>query len=322
MGDRFAVALNGYGLIDDGRREVLPWGDVVEAAELAEETGYQAVFAPEIGAREAFSALVALADRTERIWLATGVAPLGSRDPRRMAMEAATLHELSRGRAVLGLGSRKPIGATREEIRAIRELLAGEEPKVETEEGTLSVGALDLAPTRIPVYLAALGPRMTELAGEVADGVILNWATPERVHRARGEIERGAAREGRDPAGVTVCVYIRACVGQAEEHALTALQEAAAEYAGMPYYLRQFEAMGLGGEARRAAAADGPGRVPPALVDAVCVRGSRSEAMSRLRAYHEAGADLVVVYPVPAMDASTSIAGTILGVAPSPAVEH
>jgi len=323
MADRFGVALNGYGLMEeDGRREVLPWADVAEAAELAEETGYQAIFAPEIGAREAFSALTALAHRTERIWLVTGVAPLGSRDPRRMAMEAATLQDLSGGRAVLGLGSRKPIDGTRDEVRAIRDLLAGAEPKVETEEGTLAVGALDLPPTRIPVYLAALGPRMTELAGEVADGVILNWCTPERVTRARAEIARGAAREGRDPATVTICVYVRACVGQTEEHALWALQEAAAEYAGMPPYLRQFEAMGLGGEARRAAAAESPERVPRTLVDAVSVRGGRPEALSRLRAYQEAGADLVVVYPVPAREASTSVAGTILGLAPSPEVEH
>ena len=319
---RFGVALNGYGLpVDGGRRAVLPWDDVVTFAETAERTGYEAVFTPEIGAREAFSTLTALAGHTSTIRLATGVVPIGSRDVRRMAMEAATLQDLSGGRAILGLGSRVPIDVTRNEIGAIRDLLAGEEPKVEAEDGTLAVGALDLVPERVPVYLAGLGPRMVELAGEVADGVVLNWCTPERVERARREIERGASRGGRSADAVTICVYVRACVGQSEAHALEALREAAAEYAGMDPYRRQFEAMGLGAEAARAAAASGVEEVPEALVDAVCVRGGRAEALERLASYHDAGADLVVVYPIPVLDAATSIAGSILGVAPAPAVE-
>lgn len=319
----YAVALNGYGLpAEDGRREVLAWDDVVASAETAERTGYEAVFTPEIGAREAFSALTAIAHHTTRVRLATGVAPLGSRDVRRMAMEAATLHDLSGGRAVLGLGSRLPLDRTRREIDAVRGLLAGEEPKVEGDEGTLAVGALDLVPERVPIYLAALGPRTTELAGEVADGVILNWCTPERVARAREEIARGAVRADRSPDAVTVCVYVRACVGQSEDHALEALRGAAAEYAGMDYYRRQFEGMGLGAEAERAAAASSPDGVPRALVDAVCVRGGREAALARFADYRRAGADVVVVYPVPVLDAATSVIGTILGSAPAPAVEH
>lgn len=321
--DGSAVALNGYGrTLAGGGREVLPWSDVATFAETAELTGYEAVFVPEIGAREAFSALTAIAGRTSRIRLATGVAPIGSRDTRRMAMEAATLHDLSGGRGILGIGSRVSIDEARREIVAIRALLSGEEPKVEGEEGTLAVGALDLVPERVPIYLAGLGPRMVELAGEVADGVVLNWCTPERVARAREEIARGAGRGGRSAGAVTICVYVRACVGQSEDHALDALREAVAEYAGMPYYRRQFEAMGLGTEAARAAAATSVDEVPAALVDEVCVRGGRDEALGRLDDYREAGADVVVVYPVPVLDPATSIEGTILGLAPSPAVEH
>lgn len=316
---RVAVALNGYGLAnEDGSRDVLPWHEVVLMAETAEQTGYEALFVPEIGAREAFSTLAGFAGVTFRIRLITGVVPVGSRDARRMAMEAATLHDLSGGRFVLGVGSREPIDRTREELRLIRALLAGEDPLVEESGETLALGRLDLFPGRLPIYLAALGSRMTRLAGEVADGVILNWCTPERVTRARDELARGAADAGRDPDRLTVAVYVRACLGHERPHALAALREATAQYAGMAYYRRQFEAMGLGKEAEAASA----GEVPDALVEAVCIRGGRGEALARIGDYHEAGADLVVVYPVPALDAVSSITGSILAAAPNPAVER
>ncbi|HEX6261592.1 MAG TPA: LLM class flavin-dependent oxidoreductase [Actinomycetota bacterium] len=321
MGDGFAIALNGYGLRrEDGHREVLAWHDVVQIARTAEEGGYRAIFVPEIGAREAFSTLVGLAAETSRVRLVSGVAPIGSRDPRRMAMEAATLQDLSNGRGVLGLGSREPIERTREEIAAIRALLAGEEPKVEG-DGAAALPGLDLFPGRMPIYLAALGPRMTELAGEMADGVILNWCTPERVSQAHEQLARGAARAHRDVSTATVCVYVRAAVGMSEELALEALRAALAEYAGMPTYARQLEAMGLGAECRRAAEATSLGEVPESLVDALCVREGRDEALARLGEYHDAGADVVVVYPVPELDPATSITGTVLGLAPSPALD-
>ena len=63
-----------------------------------------------------------------------------------------------------------------------------------------------------PVYLAALGPQMLRLAGEIADGTLLNWATPERIAVSRARIEEGAARSGRDPGAVPMTMYIRVCI--------------------------------------------------------------------------------------------------------------
>jgi 5,10-methylenetetrahydromethanopterin reductase len=62
------------------------------------------------------------------------------------------------------------------------------------------------------VYLAALGPQMLRLAGEVADGALLNWATPERIAASRERIDAGAARAGRDPGAVPMTMYIRVCI--------------------------------------------------------------------------------------------------------------
>ena len=316
-----AVALNGYGLAvrEAGRvrHEVLPWRDLLDVVETAEETGYRAVFVPEIAAREAFATLAGFAASTSEIQLATGVVRIDRRDPQVTAMAAATLHDVSGGRFVLGLGSSGPIGSTRGFIGAVRALLAGE----------AGAGAgLDLAgPVTVPLYLAALGPRMAELAGEAADGVLLNWCTPERVASARAQVTRGAERAGRDPAAVTVAVYVRACLGHEAASALATLREATGRYAAMPNYRRQFESMGFGEAAGRAAAAftDGkPDEVPEALVRATCVSDGREGAGERLETYRDAGADLVIVYPVPAQEAVSSITGTVLAAAPDPALEH
>jgi alkanesulfonate monooxygenase SsuD/methylene tetrahydromethanopterin reductase-like flavin-dependent oxidoreductase (luciferase family) len=134
----------------------------------------------------------------------------------------------------------------------------------------------------VPIWIAALGPRATRLAGEIADGVILNWCTPERVSEARDAIRAAAGEAGRDPDAVTISVYVRAAFSDQADEALLA---AAAEYTSYPAYARQFEAMGVEPSAE-------------AVVDAVCLRGDPSAARSRLDAYRSAGADLPVVYPV------------------------
>src|ERR687892_366821 len=127
-------------------------------------------------------------------------------------------HGVSAGRAIVGVGSGPE--------RRLALVAAG------LEELGRAMG------DAIPCFLAALGPSMAELAGRVADGVLLNWCPPERVARARGEIASGAEAVGRDPAEVTVAVYVRACLGHDEDHALGALAEAAEMYAGIPAYRR------------------------------------------------------------------------------------
>lgn len=311
-----AVALNGYGLLrpDGFGREVLPLADLVHSVHAAERGGYEAMFMPEIAAREAFSTLVGLAAVTERIGLATGVVRIDRRDLRTTALATATAHEAAGGRFILGVGSRLPIEATRAFLADVRLLLEGE-----AVEGPDGPEHLDHPPGAgaVPLYLAALGPRMCELAGERADGVVLNWCTPERVARARDEINRGADRGGRDPSAVRIAVYVRTSLEPDQSLAVATLREAASQYAGMPTYRRQFEAMGLGEQAT--AAARSPSEIPDSLLRAVCAWGGRDEAIERLAAYGQAGADLVVVYPVPVLEAASSILATVLGVAPQPA---
>ncbi len=270
-------------------REPLPFEDLAGAVSLAEETGYASVWVPDHGVWDPFTLLGSLARRTDRIGLATGVVTLSARGPAELVSAALTLDRVSGGRAILGVGS-------------------GPEPRVGATAERLGEVAAGLG-RHAPLFLAALGPRMVELAGRVADGVLLNWCSPARVARAREELARGADDGGRDPRAVTVAVYVRVCLGHDQVQALAALREAAEMYAGIPSYRRQLEA-------------DGIPPTPDEMARALCVWGDRDAALERLAAWRDAGADLVVVYPVPAQEATSSLMGTIMAAAPDPAVER
>lgn len=321
-------------------RDPLPWPEARQVVETAEQTGHVAAFVPEIEAREAFATLSGFAAATERLLLGTGVVTIWSRTPAVAAMAAATVHDLSGGRMILGIGAGSaagrrssrsgemlpgPLALVEEYVRAVRAAFAGE--PVRSDLFDVPGFRLGLSTeTPPPVWLAALGDRMLALAGRVADGALLNWCTPERVADAAGIVRRSAEEAGRDPASVAVAVYVRACLGQEDEHALPPLRAMTGMYASFPAYHRQMALMGLRAEATAAAAAVRAGRpdeVPEALVRTLIVTGGRDEARARLDAYREAGADLVLCYPVPALgDPFSSILGTIMAAAPSPAVER
>ena len=161
-----------------------------------------------------------------RMWTAPG-----------LAAQAATLAQLSSGQFVLGLGTGgygpgfwasvglpdRPIAVMREYVTGVRGLLAGQrvtagpilaragaDPGAPGWPRSASLGLAGL-PTA-PVYLAALGPQMLRLAGEIADGALLNWATPERIAVSREQVDAGAARAGREPGTVPMTMYIRVCI--------------------------------------------------------------------------------------------------------------
>jgi 5,10-methylenetetrahydromethanopterin reductase len=263
----------------------LSWTDVVTIAREGESLGYEAVLLPETGTRDTLATLAALAAETTTLRLGTGVIPMGARTARLAAMAAATVQERSRGRLVLGVGTGGSQPGALDRLRGyvaeIRELLAASPLPT---------------PAPVPVWIAALGPKATRLAGEIADGVILNWCTPDRVAEAREAIRVAAGEAGRDPDAVTISVYVRAAFSDRADGALLA---AAAEYASYPSYARQFEAMGVEPSAE-------------AVVDAICLRGDRDAAEDRLDAYRRAGADLPVVYPILAPGEGADASLTVL----------
>ncbi len=301
-------------------RDPFAWPVFAELARLGEARGYEAVFLPEIAARDTLVGLGLLAAETERLSLGTGIIPMTARAPMLTAMAAAAVQERSAGRLILGLGTGPAVPGALDRLRALigtlRGLLSGERVQIEREALQLSLVPQD----PVPIWISALGPRAVRLAGEVADGVLLNWCSPERVATAVTELREGAEAAGRDPSAVTVAVYVRAGLGMDEDEAIRAMRTAAGEYASSPAYARQFVRMGLGDQAAAAAAAHASGRpddVPEALVRAVCLLGDEAAAGERLNAYRESGADLPVVYPVAAgEDPARSVASTIRAVAP------
>jgi alkanesulfonate monooxygenase SsuD/methylene tetrahydromethanopterin reductase-like flavin-dependent oxidoreductase (luciferase family) len=307
-------------------RDPLPWDDIVEIVQTAEQTGYDALFLPEVGARETFATLAALAGRTSRLGLATGVVTTVARRVGVTAMAAATIHDVSDGRMILGVGTGPGDPGALDRLRSyvvdLRTLFGGGSIDEERRGERFRLGLGVERP--LPIWIAALGPKAVALGGEIADGVILNWCTPERVAEARRSVEASARAAGRDPADITISVYVRAVIGQEPEHAMPALAAAAAQYASYPAYARQFAAMGLGEEAAAAAEAlrrGAPGAVPERLLRSVAVVGDASGAGARLDAYRDAGADVVVVYPVAVLDPVSSILATLFAAAPRPAVE-
>lgn len=302
-------------------RDVRPWAGLIAAVRDGELAGYEHLFLPEIpGGRDAMTTLAALAADAPGLRLGTGVLPMTERSPLATAMAAATLQERSGGRFVLGLGAGAAVNGALERLRAhvivVRRLVAGERVEVDGRARTLSAPP-DPPP---PIWLAALGPRAVRLAGEIADGVLLNWCTPERVVAARIELADGAREAGRDPGTLTLGAYVRACLVRDEAAALRALRAAAGEYAAIPAYRRQAAALGLGPEADAAAAAHRSGRpegVPDRLVRALTLFGDPAQARSGLERFRDAGLDLPIVYPVATEDGPGSVRATLAALAPA-----
>ena len=187
-------------------RDPLPWDDLSAIVRAAETAGYGTLWLPQVTARDPFVALGALAGETRDLLLATGVAPMRSRTAMATAMAAATVHERSGARLVLGIGTggagRGALDELRSYVDTVRSLLSGEIAEPEDRPVRLSLSL----PSPPPIWISALGPRSMRLAGEIADGALLNWCPPERVAFARARIAEGAKAAGREAAQVAIAV--------------------------------------------------------------------------------------------------------------------
>ena len=221
-----------------------PVADLLELAVEAERRGYGWVWLNDDRLeRDPFTLLAAVAERTERVRLGPGVTNPYSRHPALLATAMATLDELSGGRAVLGLGAggtnhrslgverTAPATTLRDSIGLIRGLLAGETVSVQGAAVAARDARLDFTPVRaqLPIYVGTRGPRVLELAGELADGVIVgNVATREGWTYASARIAAGVERAGRDPAEVALVAWLYACVDDDADAALDAIRPMAA----------------------------------------------------------------------------------------------
>ena len=296
--------------------------ELVELARLAEERGYEAVFVPEAWGYDAITTLAELAVQTRRIKIGTGILPIWSRTPALLAMTAASLDDLSGGRFILGLGIsgpvviqdwhgvpfERPIQRTRETIAIIRLALAGDRVTHDGEIFRVQRFRLDFHPPRprIPIYLASIGPKNLQLTGEVADGWLPIYCSPEGLASMREEVAVGAKAVGRDLAPIEVAPYILACLSDDPEAGRRLARCHLAHYIGGmgTFYFNLMQRSGFGPEAeaiqsawKRGDRAGAAAEVSDAMLERLSLTGDPDACNAQLDRLQSAGATLPVLMP-------------------------
>ena len=306
-----------------GSREDISDEELVSLAQQAERQGYEAIFTGEAWGRDAFTVLTMIACHTSRIRLATGIVPVFSRTPGLIAQSIASLDRISKGRAILGLGTsgrlvieqwhgipyRKPVTRTREYMEIIRSVLYGRPAEYDGEFFQLSRFRLGVQPVQrhIPMYVASLGPRNLALTAELADGWLPIWVDRRRLPEMIGEMAEAALPAGRELYTITVAPQIICYVTEdAEELAETEKRvrgHMAYYIGGMgEYYYNLFSRSGFQAEAdavREAWSAGDRGKaaatIPDELLENITIIGDAATCLSRMERFRRAGADMPVV---------------------------
>jgi probable F420-dependent oxidoreductase len=294
--------------------------DYQELAVQAESRGYETVWVPEGGGRDSLTQLASIAMKTQRIGLGTGILAIFSRTPTLTAMSASGLEAVSQGRFLLGLGVGhrhsvegehgvsfgRPLTRMREMITILRRLLQGEQVSHQGRVFQVDNASLGAATptTKVPIYIAALGPQMLELAGEMADGVLLNWTAAGFLQEAIKHIQQGADREGRDISEIDIAGYVRVAVVDDPSEARESLKGQVARYASMPFYRDFFRLTGFTeemaiaqramqqGDARAAAQA-----ISQDMLDQVAIVGTAEQCRAELERRRGLGLQQPVVAP-------------------------
>jgi F420-dependent oxidoreductase-like protein len=278
----------------------------VARAQNAERLGYESVWVTQLpDARDAALVLAAYAAATQWVRLGTAVLPIYTRHPTAMTQMAATLDEMSAGRFILGLGvSHKvtvesmwglklehPVEAMREYISIVRAGLREGSAAIEGKQ--FSAQWSYSAPRRgeLPVMISALGPHMLELAGEIADGVVLWMCSPGYIREVvMPHAARGREKAGKTMEGFEVVAAVPACLTSDRAAGLAVFRNTVERYANLPFYRRAMDAAGF---AEDLAA----GRVTDAMLDELGGIGDESRVRDVVGRYREAGVTLPGVGP-------------------------
>jgi alkanesulfonate monooxygenase SsuD/methylene tetrahydromethanopterin reductase-like flavin-dependent oxidoreductase (luciferase family) len=297
---------------------IIPGREIAPAIELvtrAEALGYDSVWVTHGSGRDSFLVLQAYGAATTRIGLGNGVVPIYPRHPVVMAQDALTLNELTRERFRLGLGVShratmesmlgltltEPLEMMREYVAVLRGALgAGAQFEGRHFRVHWSLG-LPARPPAPPILLAALTPRMLELAGEIADGAVL-WLTPPAYVRevAVPAIERGRQRAGKTLEGFEIVTAVPLAITHERTPALAAFRAELTRYLQLPFYRAMLERAGLGDGVK---AFDRDGQTPAEVAEALGAVGDVEAARALVQTYREAGVTLPAVRPITFPDA-------------------
>ncbi len=297
-----------------------PLADYLALAREVEDRGYHTVWIGEAGGADAVTAMALVASVTSRLGIASGVLPFQTRTPVLLGQTAATLAHLAPGRIALGLGVssetivsqwhglpfRRTLAQLREAVSLIRAVLGGERVSFEGEFYRVRNFRLLVPspPAPVRIYLAALGPRALELAGEIADGVLLNWMAPESVPAAIEHLGKGADRAHRTLEGFEIAGYIRTCVTDTPETARAHLARDITGYAIVDAYGAYFRRCGftseidaLNGAWRAGDRAGAVKHLSARVLDGLGVVGNETFCRARVAQYASAGLTMPVVVP-------------------------
>jgi F420-dependent oxidoreductase-like protein len=308
--------------------------DQLEIVQEAERLGYDSVWTAEAYGSDAATILGWIAGQTSRIRIGSAIFQMPGRSAAMTAMTAATLDQLSGGRMILGIGSSGPqvaegwhgqrfgrqIQRTREYVAVVRKALArervefhGETLELPLPDGPGKALKLTIAPVqeRIPIYLAAIGPNNTRLAGEIADGWIPTLFSPEHVSELRPLLEEGAAAGGRSLDDFDIAPTVNVFVTDDLAAARDAMRPFIALYVGgmgsreRNFYNQLVQRYGfeeaaaevqdlyLDGRRDEAMAA-----LPDDLIDLVTLCGPADRVRERLEIYREAGVGTLGITPM------------------------
>jgi probable F420-dependent oxidoreductase len=283
----------------------------VELVQHAEKLGFADAWSYETLAGDAFTPVAAAAAVTERIRLGTAIVPVFTRPAALIALSAAAVQQFSGGRFVLGVGIstptiveqwmgvpyRLPLTRLRETVAALRAAFTGQ--RVTTSGKTVTINGFRLGTrpdTPPPIYVGAQGELMLRTAGEIGDGAIVNYITPETFPRMLDEIRQGARKAGRGTDSLDIACRILVAVDDEQDLVRDNLRRELTAYLTVPQYNRFFQWIGFGDEARAALEAWNAGDrrkalslVPDYMLESIFVSGTPERIVGRLRDYEQAG---------------------------------
>jgi probable F420-dependent oxidoreductase len=297
----------------------LSFQDNIAFAKEAEELGYDSAWVPEVGGNDAFALGSAVGAATERMRIGTAVVPMNIRGPALLAMAASTMDAMcGGGRAICGIGVSspqivsdwndaeysKPLKRASETIDVLRQMFAGD--KVTYDGETVHVNGyrmMPAPPNPIPIYLGALNKKMLQLAGEKADGVIINMLGERHVPKVVAEIRKGAEKAGKDPDNFEIAMRVQCAVTDNPQQIRDAFAGAFGAYIVAPGYDTFFTWQGYGdvvegvraGRAAKDRAASRAAVTDDILQDLV-VAGSADEVRARLKTFMNAGVTTPAVH--------------------------
>jgi probable F420-dependent oxidoreductase len=289
----------------------------------AADLGYRQFWTAETTGPEAFSILAAAGAAAPGLGLGTGVLALQLRTPMIVAMAGATLQSLHPDAdIVLGVGisspvvaerwhgvpyGNRPLARTREYVTLLRECLAGDSVTFKGDFYECSRFRLGVRPgdRRPKVVIGALNPGMLRLAGEVADGVLLNYIPATHVPWSVEQVRAGEAAAGRPAGSTTIYSYVHLGVAKRED-GIDAARRDLFSYAVVDAYARNFERAGFGDDVaeirERHTAGDREGAlaaVSDPFVDGIDIMGDADHVRASMQSYVDAGVEVPILMPLP-----------------------